>query len=237
MKKILLMIVFSTLSFSQTYNMQIQIGVRDGVKVADYEKAMIQHNKAHATDLGAATTYQIINGPDAGDYIRMPKSIFTSADMIDAVFNEWQNHDPVPYDKFDGKMVEGRNGTVFYTLRPDLSYNPQVKTWKYLRQSKWNVRQGGQSSAESIFKLANEIRDELGSDEHFVCMVSNTGQPFNEYLFVSGHDTLSEALDQSAFLKLLGEMSKRMPDWESTWGQSAWNGISQVSVHRPDLSN
>ena len=51
------------------------------------------------------------------------------------------------------------------------------------------------------------------------------------------HDTLSEALDQSAFLTLLGEMSKRMPDWESTWGQSAWNGISQVSVHRPDLSN
>ena len=105
MKKIVLMIVFSTLAFSQTYNMQIQIGVQDGVKVSDYEKAMIQHNKAHATDLGAATTYQIINGPDAGDYIRMPKSIFTSADMIDAVFNEWQNHDPVPYDKFDGKMV------------------------------------------------------------------------------------------------------------------------------------
>ena len=43
MKKILLMIVFSTLAFSQTYNMQIQIGVKDGVKVADYEKAMIQH--------------------------------------------------------------------------------------------------------------------------------------------------------------------------------------------------
>ena len=167
----------------------------------------------------------------------MTKSIFTSADMIDAVFNEWQNHDPVPYDKFDGKMVEGRNGTVFYTLRPDLSYNPQVKTWKYLRQSKWNVRQGGQSGAESIFKMVNEIRDELGSTEHFVCMVSNTGQPFNEYVFVSGHDTLSEALDQSAFLALLAELSNRMPDWESVWGQSAWNGESQVSVHRPDLSN
>ena len=39
MKKILLMIVFSTLAFSQTYNMQIQIGVKDGVKVADYEKS------------------------------------------------------------------------------------------------------------------------------------------------------------------------------------------------------
>ena len=85
--------------------------------------------------------------------------------------------------------------------------------------------------------MANQIREELGSTEHFVCMVSNTGQPFNEYVFVSGHDTLSEALDQSAFLALLGELSKRMPDWESTWGQSAWNGMSQVSVHRPDLSN
>ena len=174
---------------------------------------------------------------NAGDYIRMPKSIFVSADKIDAIFNEWENHAPVPYDKFNESMVDGRNGTVFYTLRPDLSYNPQVKSWKYLRQSKWNIRQGGQSKAESIFKMANEIRNELGSTEHFVCMVSNTGGPFNEYIFVSGHDTLSEALDQSAFFALLGELSKRMPDWESTWGQSAWNGLSQVSVHRPDLSN
>ena len=237
MKKILLIFIFSAFAFGQTYNMQIQIGVKEGVKIKDFEKAMIQHNKAHATDLGAATTYQIVNGPDAGDYIRMPKSIFVSADKIDAIFNEWENHAPVPYDKFNESMVDGRNGTVFYTLRPDLSYNPQVKSWKYLRQSKWNIRQGGQSKAESIFKMANEIRNELGSTEHFVCMVSNTGGPFNEYIFVSGHDTLSEALDQSAFFALLGELSKRMPDWESTWGQSAWNGLSQVSVHRPDLSN
>ena len=33
------------------------------------------------------------------------------------------------------------------------------------------------------------------------------------------------------------ETFERMPNWETTWGQSAWNGISQVSVHRPDLSN
>ena len=38
MKNILLMIVFSTLAFSQTYNMQIQIGVKDGVKVTDLKK-------------------------------------------------------------------------------------------------------------------------------------------------------------------------------------------------------
>ena len=88
MKKILLVLIFSAFAFGQTYNMQIQIGVKDGVKIKDFEKAMIQHNKAHATDLGAATTYQIVNGPDAGDYIRMPKSIFVSADKIDAIFNE-----------------------------------------------------------------------------------------------------------------------------------------------------
>ena len=37
--------------------------------------------------------------------------------------------------------------------------------------------------------------------------------------------------------ELLAELNNRMPDWESVWGQSAWNGESQVSVHRPDLSN
>ena len=45
----------------------------------------------------------------------MPKSqLPTPLDMVDAVYDAWENHDPVPYDKW-GKMVEARNGTVLDT--------------------------------------------------------------------------------------------------------------------------
>ena len=45
MKKILLSIIFTSLAFGQAYHMQSVLGLKDGVRVADFEKAMMQHNK------------------------------------------------------------------------------------------------------------------------------------------------------------------------------------------------
>ena len=52
MKKLLIAVIFSTLAFGQAYHMQTVLGVEEGVKVADFEKAMTYHNKAH-TGLGS----------------------------------------------------------------------------------------------------------------------------------------------------------------------------------------
>jgi hypothetical protein len=47
MKKMLMIAILCSFAFSQAYHIQSYIGIKDGVRVADYEKAMIQHNKAH----------------------------------------------------------------------------------------------------------------------------------------------------------------------------------------------
>ena len=60
MKKILLMTIFFSLAFGQAYHMQSVLGIKDGIKAADFEKAMIHHNKAH-TGLGAVNTFSIVN--------------------------------------------------------------------------------------------------------------------------------------------------------------------------------
>jgi hypothetical protein len=123
MKKILLILVFSTLAFGQAYHMQSVLGLKDGVRIADFEKAMMQHNKAHK-GLAAVNTFSIVNGPNAGKYVRVPAAQWpTPLDMVDSIYNAHADHDiEVPYDKW-GSMVELEGGMEFWTVRPDLSRN------------------------------------------------------------------------------------------------------------------
>jgi len=237
MKKILLMMMFSSIVFGQ-YHMQSSLSIKEGVKAADFEKAMIHHNKAHQNELGAVNTFLVLNGPNVGQYVRMHQGLFPiPADQLDAIYDAHNNHPPVPYDKWNDSMLVQETGTQFYTVRGDLSYNVQYRPdYKYLTMSVWRVRQGGNDGAEKVFKMMNEIRAEMGSTDHFVCMQTNTGGNFNEYVFATGHDTMSETLDQSEFYTALAKLSEKNPDWDKEWAASVWNGYNQTMEFKPELS-
>ena len=122
MKKMLMIAILCSFAFSQAYHIQSYIGIKDGVRVADYEKAMIQHNKAHV-GLGAVNTFSVVNGPNAGKYVRVAAAEWpTPLNMVDSVYDAMSNHEPVAYDKW-GNMIEQSGGMEFWTLRPDLSRN------------------------------------------------------------------------------------------------------------------
>ena len=237
MKKILVMMIFSSIIFGQ-YHMQSSLSIRDGVKATDFESAMIHHNKAHQNELGAVNTFLVLNGPNVGQYVRMHQGLFPiPADQLDAIYNAHNNHDPVPYDKWNDSMLKQETGTQFYTVRGDLSYNMQYKPdYKYLTMSVFQIAQGGNAYAENVFAMMNEIRAEMGSTEHFVCMQMNTGGKFNEYVFATGHDTMSETLDQSAFYAALAKLAEKNPDWDKEWGQNVSGGYSQTMEFKPELS-
>ncbi len=237
MKKILLIMIFSTTIFAQ-YHMTTTLGVEDGVKVQDFEKAMVYHNKAHENELGAVNTFAILNGPHVGKYTRSHAGEWPiPADKIDAVYNAHSNHDPLPYDKWNDSMITQATGTEFYLIRPDLSYNVQYKSdYKYISMYVYNVKPGANSAVEAIFAMAQEIRAEQGSEAHVVCMTKALGGDLTEYVYATGHDTMAEALDQSEFQSVLIEMSKRDPEWESKWQNSVSGIWSQTLEWRPDLS-
>jgi hypothetical protein len=237
MKKMLIIMIFSSIVFGQ-YHMQSSLSIKDGVKVADFEKAMIHHNKAHQNELGAVNTFVVLNGPNVGQYVRMHQGLFPiPADQLDAIYNAHSNHEPVPYDKWNDSMIVQESGTQFYTVRGDLSYNMQYKSdYKYLTMSVFQVAQGGNAYVEGIFRLMNGVREEIGSTEHFVVMQTNTGGSFNEYVFVTGHDTMLEAVDQSEFLKALGTLTAVKPGWDKEWGDNVWGGYSQTMEFKPLLS-
>jgi hypothetical protein len=94
MKKILLMMMFSSIVFGQ-YHMQSSLSIKEGVKAADFEKAMIHHNKAHQNELGAVNTFLVLNGPNVGQYVRMHQGLFPiPADEIAKINDSsimWQN--------------------------------------------------------------------------------------------------------------------------------------------------
>ena len=237
MKKILVMMIFSSIIFGQ-YHMQSSLSIRDGVKATDFESAMIHHNKAHQNELGAVNTFLVLNGPNVGQYVRMHQGLFPiPADQLDAIYNAHNNHDPVPYDKWNDSMLKQETGTQFYTVRGDLSYNMQYKPdYKYLTMSVFQIAQGGNAYAENVFAMMNEIRAEMGSTEHFVCMQMNTGGKFNEYVFATGHDTMSETLDHSAFDAAFGKVGEKKSDGDKECGQNFWSGDSQTMEFRPELS-
>ena len=167
MKKLLIAVIFSTLAFGQAYHMQSVLGVEEGVRVADFEKGMTHHNKAH-TGLGAVNTFSIVNGPNAGKYVRVAAAQWpTPLDMVDSVYDAMSNHDPVPYDKWNDSMIEQIGGMEFWTIRPDLSRNmPTVDGANVNNQGPPNfitvyyygVQQGGTANTEYVF---SKFRDTL----------------------------------------------------------------------------
>ena len=236
MKKILLIMIFSSIVFGQ-YHMQTILGVEDGVKVQDFEKAMVYHNKAHENELGAVNTFVILNGPHAGKYVRSHAGEWPiPADKIDAIYNAHSNHPPLTYDKWNDSMITQETGTEFYTIRLDLSYNVQYKPYKYLTMYVYNVAQSGNETIEWVFNEVSEIRKEQGSDAHYVVMVKNLGGNLSEYVVVRGHDTMSEVLDQSEFQQVLATLYQKHADLDAKWKSAVWGLYSQTLEWRPDLS-
>jgi hypothetical protein len=67
-------------------------------------------------------------------------------------------------------------------------------------------------------------------------MQMNTGGSFNEYVFITGHDTMSEILDQSAFYTALAVLNEKNPGWDVEWSKNVLGGYNQTMEFRPDLS-
>ena len=51
-------------------------------KEIDFEKGMTHHNKAH-TGLGAVNTFSIVNGPNAGKYVRVAAAQWPTPPITD----------------------------------------------------------------------------------------------------------------------------------------------------------
>ena len=144
-------------------------------QAADFEKAMIHHNKAH-TGLGAVNTFSIVNGPNAGKYVRVAAAQWpTPLDMVDSVYDAMSNHPPVAYDKWNNSMIEQVGGMEFWTIRPDLSRNmPTVDGAdvngegppNFITVYYYGVQQGGTANTEAVFAKFNEIviRREVSRD-------------------------------------------------------------------------
>ena len=176
---------------------------------------MIQHNKAH-TGLGAVNTFSIVNGPNAGKYVRVAAAQWpTPLDMVDDVFDAMSNHDPVPYDKW-GSMVELEGGMEFWTVRPDLSRNmPTVEGSNingqqpnYITIYYYGVQQGGSNNTEAVFSRFNEIAKETDSTRPWVAMTKTLGGNVSVYSYSTPHMTMSELLApaQAEFGEVLAQM-------------------------------
>ncbi len=246
MKKLLLSLIFISYAFGQVLHIQSYVGVKDGVRVADFEKAMIQHNKAH-TGLGAVNTFSIVNGPNAGKYVRVAAAQWpTPLDMVDDVFDAMSNHDPVPYDKW-GSMIEQVGGTEFWTLRPDLSRNmPTVDGANVNNQGPPNfitvyyygVQQGGTANTESVFGKFNELAKQSDSTRPWIAMTKTLGGNVSVYSYSTPHMTMSEMLGphQLEFQETLQKMYEEDPDLDSKV-RGGWNWIwSETWRFRPELS-
>ena len=182
MKKILLMIIFCSFAFGQSYHMQSMLSVKDGIKRADFEKAMINHNKSHK-GLAAVNTFSVVNGPNAGKYVRVAAAQWpTPLDMVDSVFDAHSNHEPVPYDKW-GSMFNIDGGMEFWTIRPDLSRNmPTVEGAdingeqpNFITIYYYGVQQGGNANTEAVFSRFNEIAIQSDSARPWVAMTKTLG--------------------------------------------------------------
>jgi len=245
MKKILLMTIFCSLAFGQAYHMQSVLGLKDGVKVADFEKAMMQHNKAH-TGLAAVNTFSVVNGPNAGKYVRVAAAQWpTPLDMVDSVFDAHSDHAPVPYDKW-GSMVNVEGGMEFWTLRPDLSRNmPTVEDSdingqqpKYITIYYYGVQQGGNNNTEEVFAKFNEIAKQTDSTRPWIAMTKTLGGNVNVYSYSTPHMTMSEVLApaQAEFANVIGKLNMEMPDLDNKV-RNGWSWMwSETWRFRPELS-
>ena len=245
MKKILLMTIFCSLAFGQAYHMQSVLGLKDGVKVADFEKAMMQHNKAH-TGLAAVNTFSVVNGPNAGKYVRVAAAQWpTPLDMVDSVFDAHSDHPPVPYDKW-GSMVNVEGGMEFWTLRPDLSRNmPTVEGSdingqqpKYITIYYYGVQQGGNNNTEEVFAKFNEIAQQTDSTRPWVAMTKTLGGNVNVYSYSTPHMTMSEVLApaQAEFANVIRKLNVEMPDLDNKV-RNGWSWMwSETWRFRPELS-
>ena len=246
MKKILLSILFTSLAFGQAYHMQSVLGLKDGVRIADFEKAMMQHNKAHK-GLAAVNTFSIVNGPNAGKYVRVPAAQWpTPLDMVDSVYDAHADHDiEVPYDKW-GSMVELEGGMEFWTVRPDLSRNmPTVEGSdingqqpKYITIYYYGVQQGGNNNTEAVFSRFNEIAKQSDSTRPWVAMTKTLGGNVSVYSYSTPHMTMSELLApaQAEFGAVLAEMYEEDSELDSKV-RSGWSWVwSETWRFRPELS-
>ena len=239
------MTIFCSLAFGQAYHMQSVLGLKDGVKVADFEKAMMQHNKAH-TGLAAVNTFSVVNGPNAGKYVRVAAAQWpTPLDMVDSVFDAHSDHPPVPYDKW-GSMVNVEGGMEFWTLRPDLSRNmPTVEGSdingqqpKYITIYYYGVQQGGNNNTEEVFAKFNEIAQQTDSTRPWVAMTKTLGGNVNVYSYSTPHMTMSEVLApaQAEFANVIRKLNVEMPDLDNKV-RNGWSWMwSETWRFRPELS-
>ena len=245
MKKILLSLLFTSLAFGQAYHLQSYVGLKDGVRVADFEKAMIQHNKAH-TGLAAVNTFSVVNGPNAGKYVRVAAAQWpTPLEMVDGVYDAMANHPPIAYDKW-GEMIKQSGGMEFWTLRPDLSRNmPTVEGSDINGQQPnfitiyyYGVQQGGNNNTEKIFSSFNEIAKQTDSTRPWVAMTKTLGGNVSVYSYSTPHMTMSELLApaQAEF----GQVLSKMYEMDSDLDSKVRNGLSWIWSEtwrfRPELS-
>ena len=246
MKKILLSFVFSSIIFGQSYHIQSVVGIKDGVRVNDFEKAMIQHNKAHK-GMGAVNTFAIVNGPNAGKYVRVAAAQWpTPQGMVDGVYEAMSNHEPVAYDKW-GAMIEQVGGMEFWQIRPDLSRNmptvdgadidgqgpPNFITIYY-----YGVQQGGNQNTEAVFSRFNEIAKQSDSGRSWVAMTKALGGNVSVYSYSTPHMTMSEMLgpQQAEFQSVLQQMYAEDENLDSKV-RNGWNWVySETWRFRPELS-
>jgi len=246
MKKIILMTIFCSLAFGQAYHMQTVLGIKDGIKAADFEKAMIHHNKAH-TGQGAVNTFSIVNGPNAGKYVRVAAAQWpTPLDMVDSVYDAMSNHAPVTYDKWNNSMIEQVGGMEFWTLRPDLSRNmPTVEGAdingeqpNFITIYYYGVQQGGNANTEAVFSRFNEIAIQSDSARPWVAMTKTLGGNISVYSYSTPHMTMSEVLApaQAEFATVLAQMYSEDSDLD-TKVRNGWSWIwSETWRFRPELS-
>jgi len=247
MKKILLMTIFFSLAFGQAYHMQSVLGIKDGIKAADFEKAMIHHNKAH-TGLGAVNTFSIVNGPNAGKYVRVAAAQWpTPLDMVDSVYDAMSNHPPVAYDKWNNSMIEQVGGMEFWTIRPDLSRNmPTVDGAdvngegppNFITVYYYGVQQGGTANTEAVFARFNEIAKQTDSARPWVAMTKTLGGNVSVYSYSTPHMTMSELLApaQAEFATVLAQMYAEDDDLDAKV-KGGWSWIwSETWRFRPELT-
>ena len=247
MKKILLMTIFFSLAFGQAYHMQTVLGIKDGIKAADFEKAMIHHNKAH-TGLGAVNTFSIVNGPNAGKYVRVAAAQWpTPLDMVDSVYGAMSNHPPVAYDKWNNSMIEQVGGMEFWTIRPDLSRNmPTVDGAdvngegppNFITVYYYGVQQGGTANTEAVFARFNEIAKQTDSTRPWVAMTKTLGGNVSVYSYSTPHMTMSELLApaQAEFATVLAQMYAEDDDLDAKV-KGGWSWIwSETWRFRPELT-
>jgi hypothetical protein len=245
MKKIVLMVIFCSFAFGQSYHIQSMLSVKDGIKITDFEKAMMNHNKSHK-GLAAVNTFSVVNGPNAGKYVRVAAAQWpTPLDMVDSVFDSHSNHEPVPYDKW-GSMFNIDGGMEFWTVRPDLSRNmPTVEGAdvngeqpKFITIYYYGVQQGGNANTEAIFSRFNEIAIQSDSARPWVAMTKTLGGNVSVYSYSTPHMTMSEVLApaQAEFATVLAQMYAEDSDLD-TKVRNGWSWIwSETWRFRPELS-